>query len=89
MKQAVIKGGKQVKKNRYLLCLLLTAFMLYFAVPRLPLHADGTAGIFSMVWLSFALIVIAGNLTALLYTPKKAALNLKKEQLRKKSRSFQ
>ena len=77
-----------MKKNRYLLCLLLCAFMLYVAVPRLPLHAEGTAGIFSIVWISFAIMVIAGNLTGLLYTPKKAAVRSRKEQLRKKSRSF-
>jgi hypothetical protein len=62
--------------------------MLYFAVPRLPLHAEGTAGIFSIVWMSFALIVLAGNLTALLYSPKKASVRPRKEQLKKKSRSF-
>jgi hypothetical protein len=77
-----------LKKNRYLLCLLLCAFMLYFAVPRLPLHAEGAAGIFSIAWMSFALVVIAGNLTALLYSPKKAVRRLRNDQLRKKSRSF-
>jgi hypothetical protein len=77
-----------LKKNRYLLCLLLCAFMLYFAVPRLPLHAEGTPGIFSIAWISLALMVVAGNLTGLLYTPKKAAVRPRKDQLRKKSRSF-
>lgn len=62
--------------------------MLYFAVPRLSIQAEGAAGVFSIVWLAFALMVIAGNLTALLYSPKKAAVRPRKEQLRKKSRSF-
>jgi hypothetical protein len=62
--------------------------MLYFAVPRLSIQAEGLAGIFALTWLSFALIVIAGNLTAMLYSPKKAVK--KRQQLRanKKSRSY-
>jgi hypothetical protein len=88
MKQAVNKGEKELKKNRYLLCLLLCGFMLYFAVPRLSVTAEGAQGIFSLCWLTFALIVIAGNLTGLLYSPKKPIQKLHSQQLRKKSRSF-
>lgn len=77
-----------MKKNRYLLCLLLCAFMLYFAVPRLSIHADGAQGIFALSWLAFALIVIAGNLTGILYSPKKAVQKVQSQQLKKKSRSF-
>jgi hypothetical protein len=88
MKQAVFKGGKEMKKNRYLLCLLLCGFMLYFAVPRLAITADGAQGFFSIAWLSFALIVIAGNLTGILYSPKKQAQKPQSVRLKKKSRSF-
>lgn len=77
-----------MKKNRYLLCILLAALMLYFAVPRLSVMAEGTQGIFSIAWLGFALMVIAGNLTALLYTPKKQISKQQLGQLKKKSRSF-
>ncbi|MBS4215374.1 MULTISPECIES: hypothetical protein [Neobacillus] len=77
-----------MKKNRYLLCILLAALMLYFAVPRLSVTAGGTQGIFSIAWLGFALMVIAGNLTALLYTPKRQILKQQLGQLKKKSRSF-
>jgi len=77
-----------MKKNRYLLCLLLSAFMLYFAVPRLSVNLDGAQGIFSLVWLAFALMVIAGNLTGLLYSPKKLAGKMKSGRLKKKSRSY-
>ncbi|MGG3471070.1 hypothetical protein ABES02_26825 [Neobacillus pocheonensis] len=77
-----------MKKNRYLLCLLLCAFMLYFAIPRLSLHANGAEGIFALSWLAFALIVIAGNLTGLLYTPKKTISKIQSQQLKRKSRSF-
>jgi hypothetical protein len=78
-----------VKKNRYLLCLLLCGLMLYFAVPRLSIFAAGAEGIFAIVWLSFALVVIAGNLTALLYSPKKRTGSSRQMmQMRKKSRSF-
>jgi hypothetical protein len=77
-----------MKKNRYLLCILLAALMLYFAVPRLSVTAEGTQRIFSIAWLGFALMVIAGNLTALLYTPKKRISKQQYGQLKKKSRSF-
>lgn len=77
-----------MKKNRYLLCLLLCGFMLYFAVPRLSVTADGVQGIFAIVWLVFALMVIAGNLTALLYTPKRHVQRPQPQGLKRKSRSF-
>jgi hypothetical protein len=77
-----------MKKNRYLLCLLLCGFMLYFAVPRLSVFAEGLQGTFSIVWLAFALIVIAGNLTALLYSPKRVIKERQTLRQKKKSRSF-
>ncbi|MEH7108182.1 MULTISPECIES: hypothetical protein [Bacillaceae] len=77
-----------MKKNRYLLCLLLCGFMLYFALPRLSIHAEGAPGIFSIAWLAFALMVIAGNLTALLYSPKKQVRKLQIESGKKKTRSY-
>ncbi|ETI68558.1 hypothetical protein [Neobacillus vireti] len=77
-----------MKKNRYLLCLLLVAFMLYFAVPRLSIHATGAEGIFSIAWLAFALMVIAGNLTGLLYSPKKHRQRPQFQNKKTKSRSF-
>jgi hypothetical protein len=80
-----------MKKNRYLLCLLVCGFMLYFAVPRLSLTSNGAQQAFSIAWLTFALMVIAGNLTGLLYHPRKhvqQADRIKKQQLGKKKRSF-
>lgn len=80
-----IKGEENLKTNRYLLCLLLTGLMLYVAVPRLAITADGAQGIFSIVWLTFALFVAAGNLTALLYAPKKQAQKSQLERVRGRS----
>ena len=77
-----------MKKNRYLLCLLLCGLMLYYAVPKLSVTANGAQGVFSLVWLSFALMVIAGNLTGLLYSPKRQVPKRQPERLKKKSRSF-
>ncbi|MBY0124074.1 hypothetical protein [Bacillus sp. S/N-304-OC-R1] len=79
-----------MKKNRYLLCLLLCGLLLYFAVPRLDIFSDGLKGIFALSWLAFALIVIAGNLTALLYSPKKSSSStgLTRVQERKRARAF-
>ncbi|MBS4199965.1 hypothetical protein KHA93_09880 [Bacillus sp. FJAT-49732] len=58
-------------KNRYLLCLLLCGVLLYIAVPRLTVSSSGLEGIFVISWLVFAFIVIAGNLSALLFIPKR------------------
>ncbi|KGM44839.1 hypothetical protein P9D43_06515 [Neobacillus niacini] len=77
-----------MKKNRYLLCLLLCGFMLYFAVPRLSVFAEGLEGTFALTWLALALIVIAGNLTAILYSPKRAVKKRQQLRLNKKSRSY-
>lgn len=79
-----------MKKNRYLLCLLLCGFLLYFAVPRLDIFSDGLKGIFALSWLALALIVIAGNLTALLYSPKKSSRStrLKTVEEKKRARAF-
>jgi hypothetical protein len=62
--------------------------MLYFAVPRLSVFAEGLQGTFTLAWLSFALIVIAGNLTGMLYSPKQAGKKQQPVRLKKKSRSF-
>ena len=79
----------KLKKNRYLLCLLLCGFLLYYGAPRLSIHAEGAQGIFSLAWLAFALMVIAGNLTGLLYSPKRQGQKPQIERRgKKKSRSF-
>ena len=59
-----------MNKNRYVLCLLASGMLLYYAVPRLSVSSTGVEGIFAITWLLFALMVIAGNLTGLLYTPR-------------------
>lgn len=60
-----------MNKNRYLICLLVSGVLLYYAVPRLSIYSAGVEGYFAIAWLLFALMVIAGNLTGLLYTPNK------------------
>ncbi|WP_419393596.1 hypothetical protein [Cytobacillus praedii] len=80
-----------MNKNRYLLCLLVCGLLLYYAAPRLDVFSEGLAGVFAISWLAFALIVIAGNLTALLYSPKNPAANIKtrgKMKEKKRARSF-
>jgi accessory gene regulator protein AgrB len=66
-----------MNKNRYILCLLVSGMLLYYAVPRLSVFSSGAEGVFAITWLLFALMVIAGNLTGLLYTPG----NQKKQQI--------
>ena len=60
-----------MKKNKYLLYLLLCGVMLYIAMPELNLTSGGTDELFAGSWLFLALLVFAGNLAAFLYTPKK------------------
>ncbi|WP_139367594.1 hypothetical protein [Bacillus alkalicellulosilyticus] len=55
-------------KQRLFLCILLAFALIYFALPRLPIGAEGLAGVFAFSWLLFALIVIGGNLVGLLYS---------------------
>ncbi|WP_251549568.1 hypothetical protein [Neobacillus muris] len=77
-----------MKRNRYLLCLLLCGYLLYTAVPRLSVTAEGLQGAFSITWLAFALVVAAGNLTAWLYSPKRRIQKQGPEKARKRARSF-
>lgn len=78
-----------MNKNRYLLYLLVCGVMLYYALPRISFESLGKESIFSGAWLLFALFVIAGNLSAFLYTPKKQKLVRQRlESKPKKSRGF-
>ncbi|MDP4155480.1 MAG: hypothetical protein Q8929_07555 [Bacillota bacterium] len=81
-----------MQRNRYILCLLVCAFLLYYAVPRLHVFAQGAEGTFSLSWLIFALFVIAGNLTGILYHPNKKSGRNKKKAIgnyRGKTRYYQ
>jgi len=60
-----------MKKNKYLLYLLMCGVMIYIAMPELNLATGGTDALFAGSWLFLALLVFAGNLAAFLYTPKK------------------
>ena len=59
----------RLNKNRYIVCLLASGMLLYYAVPRLSVSSAGAEGYFAIAWLLFALMVISGNLIGLLYTP--------------------
>ncbi|WP_216828925.1 hypothetical protein [Alkalihalobacterium elongatum] len=67
-------------KQRLLLCLLLALALIYFAVPRIPLGDPGLGGLFAIAWLTFALIVVGGNLVGLLYNKKKQKATLLSEE---------
>ncbi|MFE4426158.1 hypothetical protein ACFRH9_03540 [Peribacillus butanolivorans] len=69
-------------KQRLLLCLLLCGVMLYYAVPRLSLKSGGLESLFAGSWLLFALLAVAGNLTGILYSPKKHKVKRKMEYKR-------
>jgi len=79
-----------MKKNRYLFCLLSCGVMLYYGVPQLSAYNAGLSGVFSVAWLLLAVFVIAGNLSAIMYAPKKKAslhVQLSKKQVRRKVRA--
>lgn len=66
------KLGGMMMRNRLILCLLICAVLLYYAVPRLTIHFSGLDGIFAFSWFLLALFVIGGNLVGILYGTKKA-----------------
>lgn len=66
-------------KQRLFLCLLLCGVLLYYAVPRLSLQAGGAESVFAVSWLLFALFAIAGNVTGILYSPKKQRVSERKQ----------
>ena len=77
-----------MNKNRYVLCLLASGMLLYYAVPRLSVSITSVDGIFAITWLSFALMVIAGNLTGLLYTPRnQKGQQISDDQVKKRIKS--
>ncbi|WP_163101240.1 hypothetical protein [Peribacillus alkalitolerans] len=76
-------------KQRALLCLLLCGMMLYFAIPRIDIMAQGSFGIFSSMWLLLAFFVVAGNLSSLLYSPQKRKAVQQEENMTKKRRMYQ
>jgi len=80
-----------MKKNRYLLYLLLCGMMLYIGMPELNFQMGGKEALFAGSWLFLALLVFAGNLAAFLYTPKKrsrADSRKMENSLKRKSRVY-
>ncbi|MFB6467702.1 hypothetical protein ACE38V_13000 [Cytobacillus sp. Hz8] len=79
-----------MNRNRYLLCLLMIGFMLYYAIPQISILKSGSEGLFSLSWLLFAIFAIAGNLTALLHTPRKGMKKGNKNmfETKKRARSY-
>jgi hypothetical protein len=80
-------------KQRYILCLLITGALIYYGAPRMSIFAEGLQGTFAITWLILATCVLAGNLAAVLYTPKGTGKGkgkkFKSKPIRKvKSRSF-
>ncbi|RKD23769.1 hypothetical protein BEP19_04895 [Ammoniphilus oxalaticus] len=52
-----------MKKVRALSCFILALGLLFYAAPRLPIEGfSEMATGFSLIWTSFALLVIGGNL---------------------------
>ncbi len=62
---------------RITLCFITGLLLVFYAVPRLPIeHLSTLATGFSIIWLSFALVVIGANLHALLlFAEKRRGLN--------------
>lgn len=56
-----------MRRNRLLLCFLLGIAIVFYGVPYLNFQGDLKTVIFSAAWIVFALMVISGNLIALLY----------------------
>jgi hypothetical protein len=83
-------------KQRYLLSLLCAIAMLYYALPQLPFtNGNGSLQqLFAFSWFAFAVIVIGGNLSAILYMKEHQRVNRKernkgkRESSRRKIRAY-
>lgn len=64
-----------MKKNRYLLYLLLCGLMFYIAIPKLSFSVGGMESIYAGAWIFLAFLVFSGNLAAYLYTPQKRKMS--------------
>lgn len=59
-------------KGRPILYLLIALSMLFYALPRLELNAPWDwSSAFGMVWIGFALVIIAAHVNVLLMTEEK------------------
>lgn len=91
MNQAIVPRSVEKVKNKYILYLLLCGVMLYFAVQQLNVFASGVEGVFAIVWLTFALFVIAGNMVGLLFSTSQKTTRhatIEKNKLNKRLRSY-
>lgn len=57
---------RKKKAFRAFVYLVIGLGMLIYAIPRLPQVSTSLAGIYALVWLLFAMLLIAANLYALL-----------------------
>ncbi|SDI78098.1 hypothetical protein [Natribacillus halophilus] len=54
-------------RTRLFISLGVAAFLLWHAFEQFSMQAGGIAGVFAIVWFVFALLVVGGNLSALLH----------------------
>ncbi|HET7657704.1 MAG TPA: hypothetical protein VFK37_05390 [Bacillales bacterium] len=66
-------------KERLFLSLLSIVALVYFSLPRLPLHNGNEATAFTIVWLGFCVLAFGGNLSGLLYRTNKSNARSKVE----------
>lgn len=52
---------------RLILSLMIAGFLLWHAFDQFSIQAGGLGGIFATAWFVFALLVVGGNLSALLH----------------------
>ncbi|QQK77300.1 hypothetical protein HUG15_18105 [Salicibibacter cibarius] len=52
---------------RLLISLGVAVFFIWHAVEQFSIQSGGLAGVFASVWFVFALLVVGGNLSALLH----------------------
>jgi hypothetical protein len=75
-----------MKKNRYILSLLLGIALLYYAVPFLSFDVS-VNGVFSVVWVIFALFVISGNILGIFHSQKQTNAIKQKREVRRQAKS--
>lgn len=70
-----------------ILRLLLALFLLYFAWPYIPTATTQLANIFWIVWLTFLVLVIGGNLATLLQISSPPVME-QKQDMKQGSRNY-
>ncbi len=85
---AMFRPTKRVRPGVSGLYVLAVLGILYVMLPRLPHFLRGQAGVFTIVWVSFALLVMGANLWFVLGADKERKMSRSRYDLSSTKSSF-